>query len=174
MAANGPTTQTNSGAVSHPGAGAVHTVPLHFTAPVTAGVIALAMLLALGGGLLAGSVGGWRAARLRPAVALAQGECPASRRDGLRATGKHARPHSTTRKGTHVRAHLDEDTRGEIVGLREKLWRELGLTLVLVTHDSSVASRAQRVGQMRNGRLTFCNAAGTAAGAARNRRGRDR
>ena len=33
------------------------------------------------------------------------------------------------------------------------LWRERGLTLVLVTHDSPVARRAQRVGIMRNGKL---------------------
>jgi putative ABC transport system ATP-binding protein len=58
--------------------------------------------------------------------------------------------------------NLDEDTRDEIAGLLEKLWREHGLTLVLVTHDSSMASRAQRIGQMRNGRLTFRNAGGYA------------
>ncbi len=32
--------------------------------------------------------------------------------------------------------NLDEGTRDEIIGLLEKLWRERGLTLVLVTHDS--------------------------------------
>ena len=42
--------------------------------------------------------------------------------------------------------NLDEGTRDEIIGLLENLWRERGLTLVLVTHDSSVARRAQRVG----------------------------
>jgi predicted ABC-type transport system involved in lysophospholipase L1 biosynthesis ATPase subunit len=26
------------------------------------------------------------------------------------------------------------------------LWREYGLTLILVTHDSTVAARAQRIG----------------------------
>jgi putative ABC transport system permease protein len=74
LADNGPTMQINGGAVSHPGAGAVHTVPLHFTAPVSVGVIVLAVLLALGGGLIAGSFGGWRAVKLRPSVALAQVE----------------------------------------------------------------------------------------------------
>ncbi|NQX04635.1 ABC transporter ATP-binding protein [Rathayibacter sp. VKM Ac-2856] len=39
---------------------------------------------------------------------------------------------------------LDEDTRDEIMTLLESLWRDLGLTLVLVTHDSAVARRAQR------------------------------
>jgi ABC-type multidrug transport system ATPase subunit len=35
------------------------------------------------------------------------------------------------------------------------MWRERGLTMVLVTHDSTVARRAQRIGVMKNGRLTF-------------------
>ncbi len=51
--------------------------------------------------------------------------------------------------------NLDEDTRDEIIGLLEKLWREHELTLVLVTHDSAVARRAQRVGLMKNGRLSI-------------------
>ena len=50
--------------------------------------------------------------------------------------------------------NLDEGTRDEIIMLLEKLWRELGLTLVLVTHDSSVARRAQRTGLMEDGRLS--------------------
>jgi putative ABC transport system ATP-binding protein len=51
--------------------------------------------------------------------------------------------------------NLDEGTRDEIIALLEKLWRERGLTLVLVTHDSSVARRAQRIGVMRKGKLTI-------------------
>jgi putative ABC transport system ATP-binding protein len=51
--------------------------------------------------------------------------------------------------------NLDEVTRDEIIALLEKLWRDLGLTLVLVTHDSSLARRAQRVGVMSKGRLTI-------------------
>jgi ABC-type antimicrobial peptide transport system permease subunit len=43
-------------------------VALH--APVDVGLIALAVALALAGGLVAGAIGGTRAARLRPAVAL--------------------------------------------------------------------------------------------------------
>jgi len=50
--------------------------------------------------------------------------------------------------------NLDEDTRDEIIGLLEKLWQDNGLTLVIVTHDSSIARRAQRLGTMRNGKLT--------------------
>jgi putative ABC transport system ATP-binding protein len=49
--------------------------------------------------------------------------------------------------------NLDEDTRDEIISLLEKLWHERGLTLVLVTHDSVIAHRAQRIAIMRNGRL---------------------
>jgi putative ABC transport system ATP-binding protein len=51
--------------------------------------------------------------------------------------------------------NLDEDTRDDIIGLLEHLWRERRLTLVLVTHDTSLASRAQRVGVMSEGRLTI-------------------
>jgi putative ABC transport system ATP-binding protein len=51
--------------------------------------------------------------------------------------------------------NLDEGTRDEIIALLEKLWRELKLTLILVTHDSSVARRAQRVGIMKGGKLSI-------------------
>jgi putative ABC transport system ATP-binding protein len=51
--------------------------------------------------------------------------------------------------------NLDEDTRDEIIGLLEAMWRERGLTMVLVTHDSSVARRAQHLGVMKNGLLTL-------------------
>ena len=51
--------------------------------------------------------------------------------------------------------NLDEGTRDEIVVLLEKIWRELGLTLILVTHDSTVARRAGRTGLMQDGRLTI-------------------
>jgi putative ABC transport system ATP-binding protein len=50
--------------------------------------------------------------------------------------------------------NLDEDTRDELIELLDGLWRKLGLTLVMVTHDSTVARRAQRKGLLRNGRLT--------------------
>jgi putative ABC transport system ATP-binding protein len=35
------------------------------------------------------------------------------------------------------------------------MWPERGLTMVVVTHDSTVARRAQRIGVMKNGRLSF-------------------
>jgi putative ABC transport system permease protein len=55
------------------GPGAGHTtIAVPMSASVTVGAIVLAVLLAIAGGLLAGSFGGWRAARLRPAAALAR------------------------------------------------------------------------------------------------------
>jgi putative ABC transport system ATP-binding protein len=55
--------------------------------------------------------------------------------------------------------NLDEGTRDEIMTLLEDLWRERGLTLVTVTHDSSVARRAQRTAIRRNGLLTVRDSA---------------
>jgi ABC-type glutathione transport system ATPase component len=70
--------------------------------------------------------------------------------------------------------NLDESTRDEIIGLLEKLWSEYGITLILVTHDSTVASRAQRIGLMQNGKLEIKQKSGTPspAPANRDRRGR--
>jgi putative ABC transport system ATP-binding protein len=51
--------------------------------------------------------------------------------------------------------NLDEGTRDEIMTLLEQLWDQLRLTLVIVSHDSIVAGRAQRTGLMENGRLTI-------------------
>ncbi|MCW2892256.1 MAG: hypothetical protein JWO75_1745 [Actinomycetia bacterium] len=51
---------------------AAHTVSVHLTAPVTLGAVGLAVLLAIAGGLVAGTFGGWRAVRLRPAAALSR------------------------------------------------------------------------------------------------------
>jgi putative ABC transport system ATP-binding protein len=51
--------------------------------------------------------------------------------------------------------NLDEDTRDDIIALLEILWRERGLTLVLVTHETSIARRAQRTAVMTNGHLTI-------------------
>jgi putative ABC transport system ATP-binding protein len=59
--------------------------------------------------------------------------------------------------------NLDQDTRDEIIALLEQLWRERGLTLVLVTHDTAIARRAQRTGVMSNGGLTIHQATGPAA-----------
>ncbi|MGC1909724.1 MAG: ABC transporter permease [Candidatus Dormiibacterota bacterium] len=69
----GPGTGTGSGSRSsfaHTFAPASHTVLLHLTAPLSLAVFGLAVVLAIGGGLIAGILGGWRAARLQPAEAL--------------------------------------------------------------------------------------------------------
>jgi putative ABC transport system permease protein len=51
---------------------ASHTVAVHLAASVSASMIVLAVVLAVAGGIIAGMFGGWRAARLRPAAALAK------------------------------------------------------------------------------------------------------
>jgi putative ABC transport system permease protein len=51
---------------------AAHTVGVHLAASVSTGVIVLAVVLAVAGGIIAGTFGGWRAARLRPADALSK------------------------------------------------------------------------------------------------------
>jgi len=50
--------------------------------------------------------------------------------------------------------NLDEGTRDEIIGLLERLWADRGQTLVIVTHDSRIAGRAQRTAWIREGRLS--------------------
>jgi putative ABC transport system permease protein len=71
-----PQTVTGSGASGGTpigGSAASHTtIAVPMSASVTIGAVVLAVLLAIAGGLLAGSFGGWRAARLRPAAALAR------------------------------------------------------------------------------------------------------
>ncbi|WP_394555078.1 ABC transporter ATP-binding protein [Agromyces sp. MMS24-JH15] len=49
---------------------------------------------------------------------------------------------------------LDEETRDEILNLLEGLWRDRGLTLIIVTHDSAVAKRAERRLHIKNGTVT--------------------
>jgi putative ABC transport system ATP-binding protein len=49
--------------------------------------------------------------------------------------------------------NLDEGTRDEIVDLLEGLWRERGVTLIVVTHDGQVARRAQRNVRISEGRV---------------------
>jgi putative ABC transport system permease protein len=71
--AGGLQTQTVGGGPVVSGPAVSHaTIAVPMSASVTIGAIVLAVLLAIAGGLLAGSFGGWRAARLRPAAALAR------------------------------------------------------------------------------------------------------
>ncbi len=51
--------------------------------------------------------------------------------------------------------NLDEETRDEIIGLLEDLWRDKGITLILVTHDSAVAKRAKTRLHIKNGKVTL-------------------
>ncbi|MEU2227161.1 FtsX-like permease family protein [Streptomyces sp. NPDC018347] len=58
------------GGFGGPGRQAAKTLEVALTAPVSVTTIALAVGLAVAGGLIAGAFGGWRASRLRPADAL--------------------------------------------------------------------------------------------------------
>ncbi|GAA3495582.1 hypothetical protein GCM10019016_026820 [Streptomyces prasinosporus] len=49
---------------------------------------------------------------------------------------------------------LDESTRDEIMDVLIRMWKERGLTFVMVTHDSAVARRAPRPATIRRGRIT--------------------
>ncbi len=49
--------------------------------------------------------------------------------------------------------NLDEETRDEIMDLLEGLWRDRGLTLIVVTHDSAIAKRAQRRLHIKHGQV---------------------
>src|SRR5262249_37110580 len=51
--------------------------------------------------------------------------------------------------------NLDNDTPDDTITLLGNLRRDNQLTLVLVTHDTTIANRAQRVAVMRHGRLSI-------------------
>ena len=59
--------------------------------------------------------------------------------------------------------NLDEVTSLEIVGLMERLWRQRGMTLVLVTHDTKVARRAPRTAVITKGQARPCATTGCLA-----------
>jgi putative ABC transport system ATP-binding protein len=50
--------------------------------------------------------------------------------------------------------NLDEQTRDEIMQLLEGLWRDQNLTVIIVTHDSAVAKRAERRLRIANGTIS--------------------
>ncbi|MEU2063100.1 ABC transporter ATP-binding protein [Streptomyces sp. NPDC013455] len=50
--------------------------------------------------------------------------------------------------------NLDEGMRDEIMDVLERLWKEHGLTFVMVTHDSTLAKKAPRLATLRKGRIT--------------------
>ena len=76
--------------------------------------------------------------------------CPAASSSGSRSPAPWSRSPKVL-LADEPTGNLDEDTRDDIIALLEHLWRDRGLTLILVTHDTSVARRAQRVGVMSNG-----------------------
>lgn len=51
--------------------------------------------------------------------------------------------------------NLDESMRDEIMEVLETMWKEHGLTFIMVTHDSALARKAPRVATIRKGRVTI-------------------
>jgi putative ABC transport system permease protein len=76
LTASTATSSASNTAGGGPGGGgatsAAHDITVHLTAPVDLSVLALAVGLAVLGGLIAGGLGGWRASSLRPADALSK------------------------------------------------------------------------------------------------------
>jgi len=110
--------------------------------PVTASAILLAVLLALAGGLVAGMFGGWRAARLRPADALAtirtSSKCPISS-GPLCSAGRRRPAVPATGHDTRGRRHRDPLSRGPGVVRRIRLhWAD---TVVTIRSDSHYGRR---------------------------------
>ncbi|MGW7383194.1 ABC transporter ATP-binding protein [Streptomyces sp. NPDC054794] len=56
--------------------------------------------------------------------------------------------------------NLDEGMRDEIMDVLERMWKEHGLTFVMVTHDSAIAKKAQRLATIRKGKITVRENAG--------------
>ncbi|WP_330288160.1 ABC transporter ATP-binding protein [Streptomyces sp. NBC_00576] len=56
--------------------------------------------------------------------------------------------------------NLDESMRDEIMDVLETMWKELGLTFIMVTHDSAIAKKAPRVATIRKGKITVKENAG--------------
>ncbi|MEU6911853.1 ABC transporter ATP-binding protein [Streptomyces olindensis] len=50
--------------------------------------------------------------------------------------------------------NLDESTRDEIMDVLERMWQELGLTFVMVTHDSALARKAPRLATIHKGHIS--------------------
>jgi putative ABC transport system ATP-binding protein len=50
---------------------------------------------------------------------------------------------------------LDEGTRDEILALLDGLWKEYGLTYIMVTHDSHIAKSAPRLATIKAGQVTI-------------------
>ncbi|NEA62456.1 ABC transporter ATP-binding protein [Streptomyces sp. SID12488] len=57
--------------------------------------------------------------------------------------------------------NLDESMRDEIMDVLETMWKELGLTFIMVTHDSAIARKAPRLAVIRKGKITVKENAGS-------------
>ncbi|POX59889.1 peptide ABC transporter ATP-binding protein [Streptomyces sp. Ru62] len=57
--------------------------------------------------------------------------------------------------------NLDEGMRDEIMDVLERLWKEHGLTFIMVTHDSTLAKKAPRLATLRKGKITVKENAAT-------------
>jgi putative ABC transport system ATP-binding protein len=58
--------------------------------------------------------------------------------------------------------NLDEGMRDEIMDVLEGLWKEHGLTFIMVTHDTALARRAPRLATIRKGKVTVTENAAAA------------
>ncbi|MFE9837024.1 ABC transporter ATP-binding protein [Streptomyces sp. NPDC005551] len=56
--------------------------------------------------------------------------------------------------------NLDESMRDEIMDVLETMWKEHGLTFIMVTHDSAIAKKAPRLATIRRGRISVKENAG--------------
>ncbi|MGW5651067.1 ABC transporter ATP-binding protein [Streptomyces humi] len=56
--------------------------------------------------------------------------------------------------------NLDEGMRDEIMDVLERMWKEHGLTFIMVTHDSAIAKKAPRLATIRKGKITIKENAG--------------
>ncbi|MGW0969491.1 ABC transporter ATP-binding protein [Streptomyces sp. NPDC002516] len=56
--------------------------------------------------------------------------------------------------------NLDEGMRDEIMDVLEAMWKEHGLTFIMVTHDSAIAKKAPRLATIRKGLITVKENAG--------------
>ncbi|MFF3450417.1 ABC transporter ATP-binding protein [Streptomyces sp. NPDC002667] len=56
--------------------------------------------------------------------------------------------------------NLDEGMRDEIMEVLEAMWKEHGLTFIMVTHDSAIAKKAPRLATIRKGMITVKENAG--------------
>ncbi|WEH35566.1 ABC transporter ATP-binding protein [Streptomyces sp. AM 4-1-1] len=50
--------------------------------------------------------------------------------------------------------NLDESMRDEVMEVLDAMWKEHGLTFIMVTHDTALARKAPRVATIRKGRVT--------------------